>query len=57
MAHQRWSAGVLAAVAVLAGTGVNHASAAATKTLKVGLSADQGELNDHGYEAIFDRRP
>ena len=46
------AAGVLAAVAVLAGTGVNHASAAATKTLKVGLSADQGELNDHGFNQL-----
>ena len=46
------AAGVLAAVAVLAGTGVNHASAAGTKTLKVGLSADQGELNDHGFNQL-----
>ncbi len=46
------AAGVLAAVAALAGTVTGHAHAAAAKTLKVGLSADQGELNDHGFNQL-----
>src|SRR6185437_4452995 len=39
---------VAAAVAGLAG----QASAAAAKTFKVGLVADQGELNDHGFNQL-----
>jgi len=46
------AAGVLAAVTALAGTVTGHAHAAAAKTLKVGLSADQGELNDHGFNQL-----
>jgi basic membrane protein A len=44
--------GVLAAVAVVAGVATGHATAAASKTLKVGLVADQGELNDHGFNQL-----
>jgi len=46
------AAGVLAAVTALAGMVTGHAHAAAAKTLKVGLSADQGELNDHGFNQL-----
>jgi basic membrane protein A len=45
-------AGVLVAGMALAGTVTGHARAAAAKTLKVGLSADQGELNDHGFNQL-----
>ena len=44
--------GVLAGVAAVAGLATGHASAAAAKTLKVGLVADQGELNDHGFNQL-----
>jgi basic membrane protein A and related proteins len=44
--------GVLAGVVAIAGLTTGHASAAAAKTLKVGLVADQGELNDHGFNQL-----
>jgi basic membrane protein A len=44
--------GVLAGVAAIAGLTTGYASAAAAKTLKVGLVADQGELNDHGFNQL-----
>src|SRR5580765_4644737 len=44
--------GVLAGAAAVAGLATAHASAASAKTLKVGLVADQGELNDHGFNQL-----
>jgi basic membrane protein A len=44
--------GVVAGFAALAGLATGHASAAAAKTVKVGLVADQGELNDHGFNQL-----
>ncbi|HMK67074.1 MAG TPA: BMP family ABC transporter substrate-binding protein, partial [Stellaceae bacterium] len=46
------AAGVLGAAAVVAGVTTGHASAAAAATVKVGLVADQGELNDHGFNQL-----
>ena len=43
---------MLAGVAAVAGLATGHATAAASKTLKVGLVADQGELNDHGFNQL-----
>ena len=45
-------AGVLIGVTVVAGLATGHATAEPTKTLKVGLVADQGELNDHGFNQL-----
>ncbi len=47
-----FTAGMLAVVATVAGVASGHATAAASKTLKVGLVADQGELNDHGFNQL-----
>ena len=44
--------GVLAGLAAISGLATSHASAARAKTLKVGLVADQGELNDHGFNQL-----
>lgn len=46
------AAGVVIGVTVVAGLATGHATASATKTLKVGLVADQGELNDHGFNQL-----
>ena len=46
------AAGVLGAAAVAAGVTTGDASAAAAATVKVGLVADQGELNDHGFNQL-----
>ena len=46
------AAWVLIGVTMVAGLATGHATAAPTKTLKVGLVADQGELNDHGFNQL-----
>jgi basic membrane protein A len=43
---------VLTAAAVLAGLATSGARAASAETFKVGLVADQGELNDHGFNQL-----
>ena len=43
---------MLTGVTLAAGLATGHATAAASKTLKVGLVADQGELNDHGFNQL-----
>ncbi len=56
---KRYSSGVLAVVAAVAlaaiagaGTAANGATAKQAKVFKVGLSADEGQLNDHGFNQL-----
>jgi basic membrane protein A len=46
------AAAVVAGLALVAAVAAGHAGAATAKTFKVGLVADQGELNDHGFNQL-----
>jgi basic membrane protein A len=55
MTRKTWGAvavAILTAVAAVAAAVAGHAGAAPLKTFKVGLVADQGELNDHGFNQL-----
>ena len=54
---KRYSSGVLAvaaavALAAIAGTGTVASGATGKQAFKVGLSADEGQLNDHGFNQL-----